>query len=118
VDPDGTLVGALYDLLSLRPLQPGVAGVDLPTLLGAVQAVVNLDKSGQVVRLLRYIITQIGNDEVATEAIRALLAEAMTPEVGKNLVPALSVLVQHQVLGEVLALLQGILYKCSPPAAP
>jgi hypothetical protein len=118
VDPDGTLVGALYDLLSLKPLQPGVAGVDLPTLLGAIQAIVDLDTSGQVVRLLRYLITSIGNDEVATEAVRALLAEALTPEVGKNLVPALSVLVQHQVLGEVLALLQDILYGCTPPATP
>ena len=118
VDPDGTLVGALYDLLSLKPLQPGVPGVDLPTLLGAIQAIVDLDQSGQTVRLLRYVITSIGSDEVATEAVRALLAEAMTPEVGKNLVPALSVLVQHQVLGEVLALLQDILYSCSPPATP
>jgi hypothetical protein len=118
VDPDGTLVGAMYDLLSLKPLQPGVPGVDLVTLLGAVQSIVDADPSGQVVRLLRFVVSSIGTDEVATEAVRALLAEAMTPEVGKNLIPALSVLVQHQVVGEVLALLQDILYSCTPPTAP
>ena len=114
VDPDGTAVGALYDLLSLKPGFNG-PGVDLPTLLGAIQAVLDLDKSGQVVRLLRYLIGSLEKDEQATEAVRALLAEALTAEVGKNLVPALSVLTQHQVVGEVLALLQGILYTCAPP---
>ena len=118
VDPDASLVGALYDLLSLKPLAAGVPGVDLPTLLGAVKAVIDLDLSGQVVRLLRFVIISLEGNEQATEAVRGLLAEALTPEVGKNLVPALSVLVQKEVVGEVLALLQDILYTCKPPTTP
>jgi hypothetical protein len=114
VDPGGTLVGALYDLLVLKP-GATAPGVDLPTLLGAVQAIVQLDQSGQIVRLLRSLVGQLARDPQASEAVRGLLASALTAEVGKDLVPALSVLVSHQVFGEVLALLQDILYGCSPP---
>ena len=117
VDPDGALVGAIYDLISLKPLAGG-PGVDLPTLLGAIQAVAELDTTGQVVRMLRFIIVSAEGNEPATEAVRGLLAEALTPEVGKNLVPALSVLVEKKVVSEVLALLQDILYTCKPPATP
>ena len=118
VDPDATLVGALYDLLSLKPLAAGAPGVDLPTLLGAVKLVIDLDPSGQTVRLLRFIIASLEGNEQATEAVRGLLAEALTPEVGKNLVPALSVLVEKKVLGEVLALLQEILSSCGKSPLP
>ena len=66
------------------------------------------------------MLRSLDSDEQATEAVRSLLAEALTPPLapaGANppiaaAVPALSALVQHPVLGEVLGLLQEILYTC------
>ncbi len=113
VDPKGNLVGALYDLVSLST--SGGSGINLNTLLGAVQQIVSLDTTGQGVRTLRMVIQALAADANATEALRQLLAQALTPQVGQELIPPLASLVQHQVLGEILGLLQDLLYSCSPP---
>ena len=115
IDHNGELIGALYDLISLQ-LPDGKPGVDLATLIGAVRTLVTLDQTGQVARSLRLIIEGARNDDAATLAVRKLLAQALTPEIGKLLLPPLDALVQHQVLGEVLTLLDDLLYSCKPPA--
>ena len=74
-----------------------------------------LDSTGQVGRSLRVILQSARNDEQATEAIRALLAQLLTPEIGSKLLPPIDVLVQSKVLGEVVNLLDDLLYSCRPP---
>ncbi len=112
VDNNGEPVGALYDLVSL---QSTTGGIDLATLVGAVKTLVTLDPTGQVSRSLRLIIEGARDDDAATEAVRALLGQVLTPGLAQKLLPPLDVLVQKQVLGEVITLLDDLLYKCTPP---
>jgi len=114
VDPTGNLVGALYDLVTITG--DSASGISIPTLLGALQQLVSLDSTGQLTRTLRFVVESIAADDTATEALRELLAQALTPAVGQELIPPLAALVQHQVIGEILNLLQDLLYSCSPPA--
>jgi hypothetical protein len=113
IDKDGELVGALYDLISLQD-QSG-NGIDLATLVGALKTLVTLDSTGQVNRSLRIVIEGARDDDDATEAVRALLAQVLTPEIGQKLLPPIDVLVQTQVLSEILTLLDDLLYSCKPP---
>ncbi|MBS2020856.1 MAG: hypothetical protein JST92_00475 [Deltaproteobacteria bacterium] len=115
VDSQGELVGAIYDLLSLKPLQPGVSGVDLPTLLNALKALAQLDPTGQVGRTGQLIIRGLRDDEDATEAVRQLLAQLLTAEIGQKLIPSLEVTIQDKVLGEIVTLLDDLLYQCKQP---
>lgn len=115
VDKNGELVGAIYDLVSLRSLGPSVPGVDLPTLLKALKTIAGFDPTGQVMRTLRLVVNSIAADEAATEAVRQLLAEAFTEEVGRKLTPSLAVMIQAKVLGEVFTLLDDLLYECKQP---
>ena len=114
------LVGALYDILS-KPEASG--GVDLATLVGALKSLTTLDQTGQTGRTLRLIIqgiegSQDPNDaHEARDAIAALGAQALTTEEGQKLVPALSVLIEKQVLGELLDLVHDLLYTYTPPPA-
>jgi hypothetical protein len=112
IDNNGELVGALYDLISL---QSTTGGIDLATLVGALKTLTTLDSTGQVSRSLRLIIEGARDDDNATEAVRALLAQVLTPDIAQKLLPPLDVLVQKQVLGEVITLLDDLLYKCTPP---
>ena len=112
IDKNGELVGALYDLLTAQQ-QNG--GLDLSTLVGALKTLTTLDGTGQVSRSLRLIIAGARNDDAATEAVRALLAQVLTTDIAQKLLPPLDVLVQKQVLGEVITLLDDLLYKCTPP---
>ena len=114
------LVGALYDILSRTEAQ---GGVDLATLVGALKTLATLDQTGQAGRTLRLIVqgiegSQDPNDpHEARDAVASLAATSLTPEEGLKLLPALSVLVEKQVLGEFVSLLHDLLYTCSPPAA-
>ena len=114
------LVGALYDILS-RPEAQG--GVDLATLVGALKSLTAIDQTGQAGRTLRLIVqgiegSQDPNDvHEARDAVASLAATSLTAEEGQKLLPALSVLVEKQVLGEFISLLHDLLYTCSPPAA-
>lgn len=115
VDKNGELIGAIYDLVSLRSLGPSVPGVDLPTLLKALKTIAGFDPTGQVTRTLRMVVNSIAADEAATEAVRQLLAEALTEDVGRKLTPSLAVMIQAKVLGEVFTLLDDLLYECKQP---
>ncbi len=116
VDPTGNLIGALYDLITLQSTAAGGA-INLGTLLGAVQELLALDPTGQTNRSLQIIVEGIASDPTVVEALRELLAQALTPAVGQELIPPLSAIIQHQVVGEILSLLQDILYSCNPPPA-
>ena len=115
------LVGALYDILSRSEAQ---GGVDLATLVGAMKSLTSLDQTGQTGRTLRLIVqgiegSQDPNDvHEARDAVASLAAVALTPEEGQKLLPAISVLVEKQVVGEFISLLHDLLCTCSPPAAP
>jgi hypothetical protein len=113
IDNDGELLGAAYDLISL---QDANGGIDLSTLVGALKTLTTLDSTGQVSRSLRLVIEGARDDEDATDAVRSLLAQVLTPDIGQKLLPPLDLLVQNQVLGEVITLLDDLLYKCTPPA--
>ena len=114
------LVGALYDLLSRTEAQ---GGVDLATLVGALKSLATLDQTGQTGRTLRLMVqgiegSQDPNDaHEARDAVASLAATSLTAEEGQKLLPAISVLVEKQVLGEFISLLHDLLYTCSPPAA-
>ena len=112
IDKDGEIIGALYDLISLQDTN---GGIDLATLVGAIKTLTTLDSTGQVGRSLRVIIQSARDDDDATEAIRKLLAQVLTPEIGSKLLPPIDVLVQSKVLGEVVNLLDDLLYSCRPP---
>lgn len=117
---DDQLVGALYDILS-RPEASG--GVDLATLVGALKTLTTLDQTGQTGRALRMIVQAIegspnpNDPHEARDAVCALLKDALTAEYGQKLLPALSVLIEKQVVPELLGLLQDLLYTCKPPPA-
>lgn len=116
VDKDGELIGAIYDLLS-RDQANG--GLDLAPLFGALKTLMTLDTTGQVTRSLRLLIRSARNDDDATDAVRALLAQVLTAETGEKLLPPVDALVRNQVLGEVLTLLNDLLYSCQPhPGQP
>jgi hypothetical protein len=115
VDPTGNLIGALYDLITLQSVAAG-GSINLATLLGALQELLALDPTGQTNRTLRLVIEGIAADPTAVDALSQLLAKTFTPTVGAELIPPLSQLIQHQVVGEILSLLQDILYSCSPPS--
>lgn len=114
------LVGALYDILSRTEAQ---GGVDLATLASALKTLTTLDQTGQTGRTLRLIVqgiegSQDPNDaHEARDAVALLAAISLTPEQGQKLLPALSVLVEKQVLGEFISLLHDLLNTCSPPTA-
>jgi hypothetical protein len=114
-DPMGNLLGALYDLITLQSTAAG-GSINLATLLGALQELLALDPTGQTNRTLRLVIEGIAADPTAVDALSQLLAKTLTPTVGAELIPPLSQLIQHQVVGEILGLLQDILYSCSPPS--
>jgi hypothetical protein len=115
---DDELIGALYDILS-RPESQG--GVDLATLVGALKTLTTLDQTGQTGRTLRLIVQGIegspdpNDPHEARDAVARLAAEALTAEEGQKLVPALSVLIDKQVVTELFSLLQDLLYTCKPP---
>jgi len=115
VDPTGKLLGALYDLITLQSTAAG-GSVNLATLLGALQELLALDPTGQTNRTLRLVIEAIASDPTAVDALSQLLAKTLTPTVGAELIPPLSQLIQHRVVGEILSLLQDILYSCLPPS--
>jgi hypothetical protein len=53
----------------------------------------------------------------ARDAVAALAKDALTAEEGQKLLPALSVLIQNQVVPELFSLLDDLLYTCKPPPA-
>jgi hypothetical protein len=114
------LVGALYDILS-KPEAQG--GVDLATLVGALKSLTTLDQTGQTGRTLRLVVQGIEgssdpNDaHEARDAVASLASSALTAQEGQKLVPAISVLIEKQVVGEFISLLHDLLYTCSPPPA-
>ncbi|MFN2548732.1 MAG: hypothetical protein ABR567_15000 [Myxococcales bacterium] len=118
---DDELIGAVYDILS-RPESQG--GVDLATLVGALKTVTTLDQTGQTGRTLRLIVQGVegsadpNDPHEARDAVSALMADALTVREGEKLVPALSVLIEKQVVTELFSLLQDLLYTCKPPPAP
>jgi len=118
---DDELVGALYDIIS-KPESQG--GVDLATLVGALKTLTTLDQTGQTGRTLRLIVQGIegsadpNDPHEARDAVSALAAQALTAQEGEKLVPALSVLIEKQVVTELFSLLQDLLYTCKPPPAP
>jgi hypothetical protein len=118
---DDELIGALYDILSRREDQ---GGVDLATLVGALKTLTTLDQTGQTGRTLRLVVQGIegspdpNDPHEARDAIAALAADALTADEGQKLLPALSVLIEKQVVTELLSLLQDLLYTCKPPPAP
>ena len=110
----------LYDILS-KPEAQG--GVDLATLVGALKTLTTLDQTGQTGRTLRLIVQGIEQPDAdgnysARDAVSGLMADALTAEEGQKLVPALSVLIEKQVVTELFSLLQDLLYTCKPPPAP
>ena len=116
--PDIELVGALYDVVS-RPESNG--GIDLATLVGAAKALVTLDGSGQTSRTLRMVVQGIkGSDDPTDphevrEAVAGLAKQALSADEAQKIVPAVQVLLDHQVVAELFSLLQDLLYKCTPP---
>ena len=113
IENNGELIGAIYDLVSLS--ETATTGVDLATLVGALKALTTVDSTGQVGRSLRLVLRAARDDDDATEAVRALLAQVLTPEIAQKLLPPIDTLVQNKVLGEVLTLLDDLLYSCKPP---
>jgi len=117
---DDELVGALYDVLS-RPEASG--GVDLATLVGALKTLTTLDQTGQTGRAIRMVVQGIegsanpNDPHEARDAVAALAKDALTAEEGQKLLPALSVLIEKQVVPELFSLLQDLLYICKPPPA-
>jgi hypothetical protein len=117
-DHHDELVGALYDVVS-RPETAG--GVDLATLVGALKSLATLDSTGQTPRTLRLIVQGIEGSPDPTDphdardAVAALTKDALTADEAARLVPALSVLIQNQVVLELFSLLQDLLYTCKPP---
>jgi hypothetical protein len=116
---DDELVGAFYDLLS-RPEQAVGGGLDFTTLVGALQSLVALDRTGQVLRTLRLVVQGIegspdpNDPHDARDAVGALVKEALSAEEGARLLPALGVLIENEVVLELLTLLQDLLYSCRP----
>lgn len=119
-DHDNELVGALYDILSRPEDAPG-GSLDLATLVGALKTLATIDQTGQTGRTLRLIVQGVEgspdpNDaHDARDAVAALAAEALTPAQGERLLPAVSTLIEKQVLTGFLSLLQDLLYTCKPP---
>jgi hypothetical protein len=115
---DNQLIGALYDVIAPPEAQ---GGIDLATLVGALRTLTSRDQTGQTGRTLRLIVQGIEgspdpNDlHLARDAVVSLAADALTAEEGKKLLPALSVLIQDQVVPELLSFLQDILCTCKPP---
>ena len=115
---ENELIGALYDILS-RPEASG--GVDLSTLVGALKTLVTMDTTGQTGRTLRLVVQGIegpadpNEPHDARDAVAQLAQNALTAQEGKKLLPALSVLIEKQVVTEIFALLQDLLYTCKPP---
>jgi hypothetical protein len=115
---DDELIGALYDILS-KPESQG--GVDLATLVGALKTLTTLDQTGQTGRTIRLIVQGIegspdpNDPHDARDAVTAVMAQALTADEGAKLVPALSVLIEKQVVTELFSMLQDLLYTCQPP---
>lgn len=115
---DDELIGALYDILEPTEAQ---GGVDLATLVGALKTLTTLDQTGQTGRTLRMVIQGIegskdpNDPHEARDAVSALAAQSLTAEEGQKLLPALSVLIEKQVVTELFSLLQDLLYTCKPP---
>ncbi|HUJ24484.1 MAG TPA: hypothetical protein VLW85_00585 [Myxococcales bacterium] len=116
---DDQLIGALYDILSRSEAQ---GGVDLATLVGALKALTTADQTGEVDRALRMIIQGIEGSPDPTaphdarDAVAQLAKDALTADEGQKLLPALSVLIENQVVPEFLGFMQDLLYTCKPPA--
>jgi hypothetical protein len=128
-DHKNELIGALYDVLSLPEAQ---GGVDLATLVGALKSLTTLDQTGQTGRALRLVVRGIAgcptiSDQPcvldpngtyeARDAVASLASSSLTAQEGQKLLPALSVLIEKQVVGEFVSLLHDLLYTCSPPPA-
>jgi hypothetical protein len=115
---DNQLIGAVYDILA--PSE-AAGGIDLATLVGAIKTLATLDQTGQTGRTLRMIVQGIegSNDpndpHPVRDAVAAVVADALTAEEGQKLLPALSVLIQDQVVPELFSFLQDLLYTCKPP---
>ena len=115
---DDALIGALYDVISLPEAE---GGIDLATLVGALKSLATLDQTGQTGRTVRLIVQGIEGSPDPNDphevrgAVTALAKDALTAEEGQKLMPALSVLIDRQVLPELFSLLQDLLYTCKPP---
>ena len=115
---DDELLGAAYDLVSL-PETSG--GIDLATLVGAVNKLITLDATGQTARTIRLVVEGIKGSDDPTEphdvrdAVAALSRQALTATEAQRLVPAVELLIDRHVVTEIFSLLQDLLYQCTPP---
>jgi hypothetical protein len=117
-DPDtgatGEMIGAVYDLV----VSP--QGVEVSAALGLVQKAVALDQDGQVIRAAHGLVQAMISDEQALDASRAMLAEALCGPAAvcngsafaRGLLPAVTLLVQRNALGDLLTLLSDVLDGC------
>ncbi len=118
---DDELLGAAYDLISL-PETSG--GIDLSTLVGALNKLVTLDSTGQTARTIRLVVEGIKGSDDPTEphevrdAVAALARQALTASEAQKLVPAVEVLIDRHLVTEIFSLLQDLLYQCTPPQPP
>jgi hypothetical protein len=108
-DPDGLVVGTLYDLLS-RP--SGQGGLDLEELVASFSDLVELDRSGVLLGALHAILSTARDDDKAMETVRVLLARVLTVENSRRVVPVLKTMLDRGVLDELIVAADNIIFGC------
>jgi len=108
------IVGSLYDLVSLPADNP--VGVDLVGFVGSLIDVAEADPNGVIMGLLHAIFRSSMDDPDAQDAMRRFFGEALTQENARLSLPALTRMLEDDVIGEVFTLLDELLYGCRSPA--
>lgn len=118
VDPvtgqSAELISGVYDLL----VDP--QGVSVPDGLSLLEALVKLDKDGQLFRALRGLVVAIESDEQALDGMRGAVAEALCGPAescdgvpfAKGVLPALALLTERGAIGDLLTLIDTLLSGC------
>lgn len=117
VDDKQELVGALYDLLS-RQGGVGGEGLDLKEVVDGLDGLAQVDRDGVLLGFFHVVLKSTREDEQAMDNLRALLADVLTVENARAVLPALQTMIERGVIDEVAGLFDNLLYGCKTDASP
>jgi len=112
VDANMDLVGALYDLVSKPSAE---SGLDLVELVDALIGLADADREGVIMGLVHAVCASSMRDPNAQDGMRRFFQDALTKENARLALPALTTMVDRDVLAELFVLIDNLLYGCRSP---